>query len=409
MSTRKNEKLLALSLVIWVAVILAVMPKMAACQPTTQAKTLKIGAVTNLTWPLGVGFKKYLDVIVPIYNKEGGLVISGERYNIELILHDTKGNAETGRAAVERLVHKDQVKFLLGDETVDAWLPLTEANKVLVAVQTPSPSIYNPKLNYCFEGSYLQTSAPSVWGWFTENYPQMKTVSCAHPDNMIGRGEHNKATKLSGGFDQKVLDALFYPTDTTDFSAIATKIKRSNPNFFTTAGGGTVNDSMLFKALYEAGWRGRILSYVGVNLRAIAKVISLDMVEGMIGGSSDVFQLESLPPQAKKVKDAYIAKHGEWDNPSVIYWSEWDAVINALKQAQSLDTDKVAAVLANGMQFEAVLGPAKMVARPDFKNNRTVSMLTTIYMLEILGGKLKTIGTVSLDAGYRYNKKFYNW
>jgi len=410
MSVRKNGKIWILFGIILAAVILTVIPRMSACQSATaEAKTIKIGTVTNLTWPLGMGFKKYLDVIVPLFNKEGGMVISGEHYNIDLILYDTKGNAEAGRAAVERLVNRDKVKFILGDETVDSWLPLTEANKVLVAVQTPSPSIYNPKLKYCFEGSYLQTSAPSVWGWFSENYPQMKTVSCAHPDNMIGRGEHNKATKLAEGFDQKVLDALYYPTETTDFSAIATKIKKSNPNFFTTAGGGTVNDSMLFKALYESGWRGRILSYVGINLRAIAKVISLDMVEGMIGGSSDVFQLESLPPQAKKVKEAYIAKHGEWDNPTVIYWPQWDVVINGLKRAQSLDTDKVAAELANGMSFESVIGPAKMVARPDFKNNRTVSLLTTIYMLEIVGGKAKPIGTVSLNEGYRYNKKFYNW
>jgi branched-chain amino acid transport system substrate-binding protein len=409
MFTRHKAKVMMLSGLILGAVVLAAMPGMVASSAAAEGKTIKIGAVTNLTWPLGVGFKKYLDVIVPMFNKEGGLTIGGERYDVELILYDTKGNAETGRAAVERLVHRDKVKFILGDETVDAWLPLTEANKVLVAVQSPSPSIYNPKLKYCFEGTYLQTSAASVWGWFSENYPQMKTVACAHPDNMIGRGEHNKALKLAAGFDQKVLDSPFYPADTTDFSVIATKIKRLNPTFFTTAGGGTINDSMLYKALYEAGWRGKILSYVGVNVRAIARVISLDMVEGMIGGSSDIFQLDTLPPQAKKVKDAYVAKYGEWDNPNTVYWPQWDVVINALKKAQSLDTDKVAAMVANGMEFESVLGPAKMVARPDFKNNRTVSLLTTVYMMEIVKGQRKHIGTISLDAGYKYNKRLYNW
>jgi branched-chain amino acid transport system substrate-binding protein len=409
MCARQIWKISVLFGIILMALTLAGMPRVASCSPATaEAKTLKIGVVTNLTWALGVDWKKYLDIIVPMLNKDGGLTIQGERYNIELVLYDTKMNAETGRAAVERLVNMDKVKFILGDETVDAWLPLTEANKVLVVDQTPSPSIYNPKLKYCFEGSNLQTSAPSVWGWFTENYPQMKTVSLVHPDNMIGHGEQNKSKKLAGGFGQQVLDALFYPPDTTDFSSFATKVKKSNPDFFTTCGGG-LQDIMLFKALYEAGWRGKILSYVGVNVPSYARVISLDMVEGMVGGSSDVFQLESLPPQSKKVKDAYIARYGNWDNPAQVYWLEWDELINALKQAQSLDTDKVAAVFANGMQFESVIGPAKMVARPDFGNSRTVSLLTTMYMLNIVGGKAKLLHTISLDEGYKYNKKFFNW
>jgi hypothetical protein len=37
--------------------------------------------------------------------------------------------AETGRAAIEKLIYHDKVKFILGDPTVDAWLPITEENR----------------------------------------------------------------------------------------------------------------------------------------------------------------------------------------------------------------------------------------------------------------------------------------
>ena len=36
-------------------------------------------------------------------------------------------------------------------------------------------------------------------------------------------------------------------------------------------------------------------------------------------------------------------------------------------------------------------------------------MLTTMYMLQVSGGKLKLLHTMPLDEVYGYNKKFYKW
>src|SRR4030042_1765868 len=360
MNACNKRRMMALIGVVLAALAISLMPG----TTTAQTKTLKIGAVINDTWPGGVDFKKYLDVAVPLLNESGGLVINGERYNTELIRYDTKANAETGRAAVERLVDRDMVKFILGDETIDAWLPLTETKKVLVIAQTPAPTMYNPRWNYVFEGCPLQTQAPAVWGWFLEKFPTLKTLAVAFPDNLIGHGEHGKVIKLASTLGREVLVDLYYPPDTNDFSSIAAKIKKPDPGFFCTGGGG-LRDIMVYKALYEAGFKGKIFSYLGANVPSYAKVIPLNMVEGLVAGMADPFQFEPLAPETKKFKDAYIAKYGTWGNPGITYWLLWDELIGALKKANSLDTDKVAAVIANGMQFDTVLGRAKMVARPD--------------------------------------------
>jgi len=384
--------------------ILSLIPRIAA----GETKTLKIGAVIQDTWPGGVDFKKYLDVVVPLFNDSGGLTIDGEHYNIEMIRYDTKGNAEIGRAAVERLIDRDKVKFILGDETIDAWLPLTEANKVIVVAQTPAPSIYNPKWKYAFEGCGMQTQAPAVWGWFIETFPNMKTVSIVFPDNGIGHGEHGKVVNLAANFGQKVLVDMYYPPDTNDFSSVAAKIKKSDANFFVTGGNGQ-RDAMLYKALYEAGYKGQIVAYLGASAVSYAKVIPLNMVEGLVGGTSDPFQFVPLPKQAKKLQDAYIARYGKWDWPYSTYWLEWDEMIGALQKANSLDSDKIAAVLSSGMQFDSVLGPARMVSRPDFKNQRSISLINSLYMLKITSGKPELIKTMSTDDVYRLDKKFFSW
>ena len=119
--------------------LLAVVIFLLAAPGGVSAKTLKIGVVLDYAFPLHVSYKKSLDALVEDFNKKGGLDIQGTKYDIKLIVYDSKLNAETARSAVERLIYRDKVKFIMGDETADAWIPLTEANKILVTAASPSP------------------------------------------------------------------------------------------------------------------------------------------------------------------------------------------------------------------------------------------------------------------------------
>jgi hypothetical protein len=41
------------------------------------AKTLEVGAIVNLEWPLGIYMKKFLESYVPYLNEKGGLDVGG--------------------------------------------------------------------------------------------------------------------------------------------------------------------------------------------------------------------------------------------------------------------------------------------------------------------------------------------
>jgi ABC-type branched-subunit amino acid transport system substrate-binding protein len=375
-----------------------------------ETKTLKVGALINESNPTGVDFRRYLEAIVPFFNESGGLVIGGEPYNIEMIRYDTKGNTETARAAVERLISRDQIKFILSDETIDAWVPLTEANKVVVIVQKPSTSIYDPRLKYVFEGSGMQTQTAPAWGWLSDNFKDLKTFAFAFPDNIMGHGEHDKSEKMAAAFSLKVVTDMYYPPDINDFTSMAARIKKANADCFVTGGGGPT-DIRLYKGLNEAGWKGRIFAYLGASAIRYGRVIPLSIVEGLLGSTLDPFEFgdDSLSPMAKKAKDAWTAKHGKFENPYTTYWLEWDELIAGLRKANSLDTDKVAAAIGGGMEFDAVFGKARMVARPDCKNSRTVSAIVPVSMLKIAQEKSQLIKKMNLDEVYKYNKQFYKW
>ncbi|MGD0919599.1 MAG: ABC transporter substrate-binding protein [Thermodesulfobacteriota bacterium] len=370
-----------------------------------QAKTLKVGLLTNLGWPLGLDMKRFLAVVIPLYNKKGGLAIGGDRYQIDLIVYDSKNDPETGRAAVERLVFQDKVKFLMGDITADAWIPLTEENKILSIVSTPSPAALRPNLKYTFQGSYLNTSVPVEWTWFIAKYPEVKTVGGMFPDLLHGHGDAKQIEKLCQVLNLNFVTQIFYPPDTTDFSAYATKMKTSNPQVYCTAGGGTVQDSLSVKFLREAGYKGILFMYRGVDPGNWGKVVPLNILEGAIGPVID-FDLEPhLLPGTKEAKDAFIAKYGKWDNPAVLFSKVWYLMKTALEKAQSIDPDKVAAVIGNGIKFDSPFGHAMMISRPDQSNPKTIDGLYAPIMGTLKEGKIKVLDSLSIEEAFGYIKK----
>jgi len=67
-----------------------------------------------------------------------------------------------------------------------------------------------------------------------------------------------------------------------------------------------------------------------------------------------------------------------------------------------LDTQAAANVIGDGLQFDKLYGPAKMINRPDLCNNRTTDCVITGYMKRINEGKPNLIATISIDEGLDY-------
>ena len=69
----------------------------------------------------------------------------------------------------------------------------------------------------------------------------------------------------------------------------------------------------------------------------------------------------------------------------------------ALIQAGSIDTDKVASILSNGVKFDALYGPMQMVSRPDLGNDRTTDSVGTYYIKTVHNGAAELTATITPD------------
>ncbi len=374
------------------------------------AKTLKIGLITNLESPLDLPFAQGSQAMADLINKNGGMVIGGDTYNIQLIVYDSKGDGATAKTAAQRLISEDNVKFILGDETADSWIPLTEASKVININCDVTNNIFDTKNHYTFQGNVANTEAAELWGWFTQNYPNLKTMVSAYPDNEIGHSYGGLVKKSAAAFGLNLIDEEYYPPTTTDFSSLGAKVKNLNPDCFLAQYGGPISDSNAFKAAYEAGWKGQQFASSTLPTDVLVSIVPPEAVEGMVC-LAWADEIEPLAGAAKVFVDAYTAKSGKWDWPELVQLNSWYVLMGALTQANSLDTDKVASVLASGMKYESpcFVGQGEMVSRPDLGNSRTVDNMGGLAIKKIVGGKTQIVHVISLDEAYSYNQKFWGW
>jgi branched-chain amino acid transport system substrate-binding protein len=373
--------------------------------------TLKIGLVVNLGWPLGLDFSRAADLMKDKINSNGGLTIGDKKYKLDLLIYDSKANNETAQAAAERLISQDNVKFMMGDDTVVSWCNTAEQSKVVTLACTPSELIYNPKFQYVFQGmTGADTNAPELWGRFAKDHPNLKTCLGVFPDDQTGHIYGGLAQKLANTFGPKMTesDTVWYPREQTDFSAVGTKVKNINPDCLVALAGGPIQDNLVYKSAYQAGWKGQQFTYGTISTEVLVQVLPVDAMEGMILGAFAV-ELDNPPPAAKEFRDAYIAKNGKWDGPELVQASAWWMLTDALQAAKSIDANKVASVLGNGLKYSSPCCSAVMVSRPDLGISRTVDTVGGLYLKQIINGQKKIIAEIPMEEAIQYNAKFYGW
>lgn len=361
---------------------------------------LKIGFIGWLEMFIGIDTLHCVQVSVDMINQRGGLDIGGKNYMIKLISYTSNNEQSTIMAATNRLIFRDNVKFIICDGFgVDAVFPITEANKVVLCSSALSPAILSPNNHYSFMCGFQNTGSSSVVGWFAKNFPG-KNILFGLPETQQGTVTKMVLSPVFTAFDVKA-DFEFYPAETTDLSALGTKIKMMNPDVFASVGG----TNQPYAAVRQAGYKGMLFNPSTPTLEELLTVLSPEMLEGFISAASPTEFEPALTKRAQDFKAGWIEKFGSWTNPYLSVLSNFDCMVAALQKAGSPDPDKVAGVISNGLEFDSATGPGQMISRPDLGNKRTIDSIQAIYMKKIEGGKARLLTTIEIAEGLEYFRK----
>ena len=386
------------------ALILVCIPLIVSCTPSTPGstsaptgaapateKTLKIGQVSWISGAPGIDWAKQIKAMEAAINKKGGLNVGGEKYLIEVIQYDTNNQMDSAMASDNRLVFEDKVKFIMGESFCDAWAPLNEENKVITTALANGTMIFKPEFKYTFMPCYTTSQQHLATKWFVDKYPTYKNWLLALPDHQFGHMMGSIFTgELKKDFDLNAT-VEYYPPSQQDLSALGTKVKNINPDVVMSF------EMLAMKAIWQGGWKGQFFTPVNYTADYIVNMAGAQAAEGYIGIAGPTEFDPALTDAAKDFKTAYIEKYGKWEDADMAGTAYFTGLLAAIEQAGSLDTDKVATVLASGMKWDSPTGMIQMVGRPDLGIERTVDSVGTLYVKSIKNSRAELIDTIPLD------------
>jgi len=362
---------------------------------TTQARgaeMLKVGSVLPLNFGMAVDTKDALEMLANDFNAAGGIVIQGQQYNVQLIVYDDKWTAEAGRAALERLVYQDKVKYLICiifSGTTISGLDMFEHEKLLNLPNSSSHRILDPKLLYTFGTSTVRTSLPPLWSAAKKLWPNAKTVVFLAPNDEGGRARATQEKQVVEAFGVKVLDTLYYPRGTTDFSSLGLKAKSYNPDLVDYPGADAGTEfGLQLKAVHAAGFRGGQVSAISPKMEEVKAVTSNESLEGLLASMYET-EVPNPSPVAKDFKERVIKTYGKWTEASLAWIQGWFALIEAMKNADSVDPTVIATFLEkNGLEWQTPNGKSMLIKRPDLKNTKYCDTISESSYGQIRNGQL---------------------
>jgi len=330
-------------------------------------KTLNVGCTLALNVPIGVDAKRSIDIIVGGINDSGGLVIKGEKYKVNVIIYDDGWSADKGRAAAERLIYRDKVKYIIGvcgSQAAAAIVDVTEKNKVILMAGCASNKIIGPGTRYSFRCAFQRSFVVPGMQFLLTKSPNTKTVLIVAPDDEGGKASVPIWMDIVPRFGVSA-DVLYHPFGETDFGPLAVKITRMNPDIVNpVASQGGMDLGLTLKALNAAGYKGKVFSSSTVSMDKVSQIASNETSEGTLCQVTS-YDNPNAPNYIKEFKEKFVAKNGRWTDLHPTWLTAWGLFFAAVKKADSVEPDDIAAAM-KGLKFDALIGEGCLMAKGKF-------------------------------------------
>ncbi|MET1082134.1 MAG: ABC transporter substrate-binding protein [Burkholderiales bacterium] len=324
-----------------------------AVNPAAAQQAIRIGYPVILSGPgalSGEPSLKRAQMFVEELNAKGGVL--GRK--VELVVRDTKGNADEAVRIARDLILRENVDFLVGTLTSaegPAVSPVAKENKIvfvvpvvktdqLTAPENMHPYVFRTATNTTIEG---RTAAELMAKW------PVKRVATMSPDYAFGQDltrafvAHLKKIRP----DIEIVDQQWPKLGEADYTPFinAQLAKKPDAVFTSLWGGHFVTFAKQAKPLrYFEAVKFNVLAAGEAGAIETAKAMGDDYPLGITANAYDAFNWTNGPPQHKE----YIARLRAYlkeDNPSswpITGYIGMQMLTAAIAKAGSTDSDKVA-------------------------------------------------------------------
>lgn len=354
-----------LLLITCLSIVLVLSLVFAGCGPQPAEKILKVGALYPVSGPaaaFGVPLTRGTQLFAELINDAGGVKAAGDTYKFEIVSLDTKFTPEGSVAAINTMAYTEKIKFVTGGMTgfeVLAMQPTVEKEKMLLLSDGFPPSVVSPDKPHCFRvAPSPHEIVPTLYSWIHETYPDLKRVSLFNDNTESGHACAADAESFCQLIGLEVVGKEFYEVGTQDFYPIINKILPTKPDLIGNGSAMPPEFALFVKQCRELGYKGLFEFEAPFPTNELLGIAGAENAEGFVGVTR-VTEGPMATDAAKAFRKAYTDKYGEWDDTAIDIPIGIPILAEAIDLANSLDVDKVCAVLDSGRSFDTALGPVK--------------------------------------------------
>ncbi len=341
------------------------------CEVTIGATGPLSGAATQ--W--GLAIKGAADFAAAEANREGGVMVGGQRCTVKVIAIDAKYTAEGAAAAANNFVSQN-VKFILGpigSPEVTGMKPVATRNKMLMMSDSYAKDAIGPRWPYTFHVG----PGPLAWGdpivKLAKQKFGIKKVLTIAPNDQAGTDVAEAAISV---YKKNGVEATpeYYQRGTTNFAPIVARIINANPDVLDTVSTPPGDAGIIIKQLRQAGFNGAIGRLGGPGTEEILR----------ISGGKDVvknfywFEPVFIDENVKKLGDEYRELLGSAppeNNFFYLFAAGGRAMLRAITDAGSADdVEKVAASLRKLNVDDPNLGKGRWIGQEAYGINQELSL-----------------------------------
>ncbi|MGD2165048.1 MAG: ABC transporter substrate-binding protein [Anaerolineae bacterium] len=361
-------------------------------EPEEEAGPLKIAMLAAMSGDVktfGEGTKRGVDMAVSEWNAKGGVL--GRQ--IEVVVGDTKCDAQEAANVANKVINQDQVNYIVGAVCSSASIPISEIANPAGVVQISPPST-NPQVTikedgsnkeYVFRACFLDPFQGEVDAAFAMDELGAQTAASLYDvgnDYVKGLAEYFKASFEEFGGEMPVFEA--YTKEDTDFSALLTKVAEADvdvlflPDYYNKV-------NVIAKQAKEKGIEATMLGADGWD----SPDLDLEAVDGAY------FSNHYSPYDPRPIVQDFVSSfQGEYgmdpDFVAVLAYDATNVLLQAIENAGVDDPAVVKDELA-AIEFEGVAGDIRFDEKGDPIKKAAISHIT--------GGEIEFVKFVAPPGG----------
>jgi len=311
------------------------------------------------------------------------IVIDGKPVTFKMVSEDDQADPKVGTTVAQKLVDA-KVAAVIGHLNSGVSIPASEIyNKAgipMISGSATNPTLTERGLKTVFRTVGRDDQQGPALAAYITNELKGKKVALIDDKTAYGEGLANEVEKTLKAAKVNIVTRERTTDKETDFKAILTKIKAKNPDVIFH-GGMDATGGPLIKQARELGIKA---------VFAFGDGACTDHMGELAGAAAEglVCSQAGLPSQAasKDLVDAFTAKYGEIKQYAPYFYDGTNAMIEAMKKANSVDPAKFGPEVFN-VSFTGATGKVEFDAKGDRKD-------ADITIFKLKDGKVVPISIV---------------